>query len=117
MLVVHSATHHRHAYDVEIQHGQVVPALEIPARAQAIHDALAASGRHALTGPRAHGMAPLEAVHDPAMLRYLESCWADWAASGRTTPIVPETVLLHTYRDGMVDVREPRTPSGRIGYW
>ena len=117
MLVVHSATHHRHAYDVEIQHGQVVPALEIPARAQAIHDALAASGRHALTGPRAHGMAPLEAVHDPAMLRYLESCWADWAASGRTTPIVPETVLLHTYRDGMGDVREPRTPAGRIGYW
>ncbi len=117
MRVVHSALHRRHAYDVEIQHGRAVPALEIPARADAIRDALAASGRHALTGPRPFGMAPLEAVHDAAMLRYLEGCWEAWAAEGRTHPIVPETVLLHGYREGMGDVREPATPLGRIGYW
>jgi acetoin utilization deacetylase AcuC-like enzyme len=117
MLVVHSPAHRRHTYEIEIQHGQPVPALEVPARADAIHDALAASGRHALVGPRAFGMAPIEAVHDPAMLRYLATCWEEWVASGRTHPIVPETVLLHTYRDGMGPVREPVTPAGRIGYW
>jgi len=101
MLVVHSPVHARHAYAVEIQHGQPVPALEIPSRAEAIRAALAATGRHTMAGPRAYGMAPLEAVHEPAMLRYLASSWEDWLASGRTTPIVPETVLLHTYRDGM----------------
>ena len=117
MLVVHSPAHLQHRYDVEIQHGQTVPALEIPERATSILEALTAAGRHTLASPRAYGMAPLGAVHEPAMLRYLESCWQEWAATGRTHPIVPETVLLHTYRDGMGEVREPRTPAGRIGYW
>ena len=117
MRIVHSPLQSGHVYDVEIQFGQAVPALEVPARAEAILDALSVTGRHQVVGPRAYGMAPLEAVHDPAMLRYLETCWADWAATGRTQPIIPETLLLAAYREGMGPVRQPRTPKGAIGYW
>ena len=63
-------------------------------------------------------MAPLEAVHDPAMLRYLETCWADWVATGRTTPDRPRDASCCTATaTAWGEVREPRTPAGRIGYW
>jgi len=117
MLVVHSPLQSAHAYDAEIQHGQAVDALEVPARAASIQAALTAAGRHRMAAPHTYGLAPLEAVHDPAMLGYLETCWAEWSATGRTHPIVPDTLLLSGYREGMGPVREPRTPSGRIGYW
>jgi acetoin utilization deacetylase AcuC-like enzyme len=117
MLVVHSQIHLRHLPDLEISHGRPIPALEAPARAERIREALEADPRHRVMAPRSHGMAPLEAVHDPAMLRYLESCWTDWVASGRSGTIFPDTLLLDRYREGMGEVRPPRSPAGAIGYW
>ena len=117
MLVVHSADHARHAPLVEVSDGIPIPAYEIPARADAIVAALRAAG-HEIRPPDDHSAAPIEAVHAPAMVQYLESAWDEWTAASQPQPaIVPDTLLLDRYRGGMGKAPEPQSPCGRVGYW
>ncbi|MBA2570955.1 MAG: histone deacetylase family protein [Chloroflexi bacterium] len=117
MKVVHSEAHRAHTYAHEVTGGLPTRAWETVARAEAIRAALEAVG-HDLRAPADHDAAAITAVHDPAMLRYLETAWSDWRANGldRAT-IVPDTLPLAGYRAGMGAATEPASPCGRIGYW
>lgn len=117
MLAVWSGRHAGHDPQHEVQFGERIPIYEVPARAEAIRAALEADGGFSLVGPRDHGTGPIEAVHDPAMLRYLEEAWRDWEALGRGGELVPHTVLHPGLREGMGPAAEPSTPAGRIGFW
>ena len=118
MLVVHSQLQRGHDPASELSLGLLVPAYEVPGRADAIVAALTAEGGHTLVAPIEHGEAPILAVHDAAMLRYLERCWADWTAAGHAgQPIVPDTLPHERMRTGMGPAPEVRSASGAIGYW
>ena len=119
MRVVYSARHRLHAPGRELFHGRVWPAHEVPARAESIREALAADPVFTFAEPTGHGSAPLEAVHDPAMLRFLESAWGDAQSGHPAEELVPSTFLNPWLREGMDDgpVPEPPAPAGRLGRW
>jgi acetoin utilization deacetylase AcuC-like enzyme len=63
----------------EIWVGLPTEATEVPARVDRILDTLA---RPDLLLAEAHDDEILESIHDAALLRYLESAWGEWHASG-----------------------------------
>ena len=118
MRVVHSPEHRRHEPRHEVADGGAIGIYETPARAEAIREALEADGGFEVVEPTEHGTASITAVHDPAMLAYLETAWRDWLEAGEEADeIFPDTFPLPAYREGMGPGREPRSPRGRIGRW
>jgi acetoin utilization deacetylase AcuC-like enzyme len=117
MLVVHSPDHARHDPAVETILGVPTAALEHPRRAETILAGLEAEGRHEVVAPRDHGVDPILAVHDPAMVRFLETCWDRWHAAGHEGPLVGDTFLLARYRGAMGEAPEPSAVEGGYGYW
>jgi acetoin utilization deacetylase AcuC-like enzyme len=121
---VYDSRHLLHDPDLEVQYGIPLPIYEIPDRAEVIRRALASDDGFVATEPTDHGRDPIDAVHDPGLLRYLEHAWRDWRdwQAGqdvrRPVPaIVPDTVLHPSLRDGMGELPDPIAPIARIGRW
>ncbi len=81
MRVFASSAHRRHDPPAEVSGGPSIPAWEVPQRAEVILTAVREAG-HDIRMPRELGERPIVAVHDAAMLRYLESAWREWQAAG-----------------------------------
>ena len=89
--VVASDAHRAHDPPYELNEGRVVaPVYERAARGEALRGALAAAG-HPVLEPRAHPEAPLLAVHEAALLRFLERGHGDWRAAGGPEAMIPDT--------------------------
>jgi acetoin utilization deacetylase AcuC-like enzyme len=116
--VVYSPEHLHHAPQHEVSDGRAIELYETPARAESIRAALEADGGFELEEPSGHGHGPIEAVHDPEMIGFLEELWGDWVESGAGSPeIFPDTFPLPALREGMGPGPAPATPLGRIGAW
>ena len=92
--------------------GKLVPAPDLPSRAQTLESALQKVGLH-VTEPADQGTAPLQAVHAPHYLEYLEHAWPRWQAltdSGANTG--PEVMAnLSPYSGVPAGQRRPACPS------
>lgn len=117
MQVVHAPIHADHDPGHEVQAGRIVPALEIPARADAILAALRAEPRHRIVPPTPFGDAPLAAVHDPGLLAWLARAWEGWVAAGHPGPLIPDTFPLTRYHARMPEAERPDGAIGAAGYW
>jgi len=108
----------RHDPEVEIWAGMPGPATEVPERAEAIAAALAADPAFTAAEVREHGRAPVERVHDPALVGWLEGAWAECRELSPRREVIPDTVL-HPGLAGRE--REPGdpvwSPLARVGYW
>jgi acetoin utilization deacetylase AcuC-like enzyme len=71
----------RHDPGGEVWLGVRDPGTEVPARALALRDALAAAGAPLLAARR-HDDTVLRAVHDPALVDHLAGIWDEWSAAG-----------------------------------
>ena len=81
MKTVYSDRHRAQDGRAELIDGQLLPCFEKPERADLVLDAVRdrrASAR--CSSPTAHGRAPLERVHTPAFLDFLEQAWDEWMA-------------------------------------
>jgi len=80
-------TPHHRAHDVtrETWLGVPIPAHEVVERAERIRAALIADGGFEIVAPTEHGEAPILAVHDAGLVRFLEAAWPafEQRASGR----------------------------------
>jgi len=65
----------------EVWVGVHTPGTEVPERLEAIRTALAKAG-HRFVPATAHGVEPVLAVHDAALLDYLAEAYADWVDGG-----------------------------------
>jgi acetoin utilization deacetylase AcuC-like enzyme len=91
MPVVAGDAHRAHDPPYEVNYGEVVrPVYERVERAERIRDALAAAG-HPLVEPVPHGRAPVLAVHEPALVEFLEGAWPAWRAAGGPEVLIPDT--------------------------
>ncbi len=117
MRVVYSPEHRRHDPSMEVESGLAIPQRESPARAEIIRGALAGDERFCFEPPVTHGVSPIEAVHDPSMVAYLATAWAELQAAGEPPEPVPDTFLHVALRAGMGSPPEPTTAHGRFGYW
>src|SRR5437016_12875201 len=70
-----------HEPEAEVWVGVRTPPTEVPARALAIRQALGAAGAREVTAV-AHDDAALLTVHDPALVEFLRTAWAEWSAAG-----------------------------------
>jgi acetoin utilization deacetylase AcuC-like enzyme len=80
---------HDPAYEVDL--GLVRnPVYERVERGELLRDALAAAG-HPLTRPVDHGIGPVLAVHEPALVEFLDQAWRRWRAERGPEVLIPGT--------------------------
>jgi acetoin utilization deacetylase AcuC-like enzyme len=109
--VVWSDAHRGHVPGAEIWLGVRTPAVELPARADAVRAELARAG-HALVDATAHPDAALEAVHDRALLEFLAGAWREWAAADLPDdPGQPEVIPYLFAHPGLLGTISPALPA------
>jgi acetoin utilization deacetylase AcuC-like enzyme len=113
MKTVYNAAHAAHAATHEIFRGRLVPAFEIPARADYILQAVQGAGLGEVLAPVDHGRAPLERVHAPRYLRFVEGAHAEWQAAGGEGDAFPAVWPVRTLRSDV----EPESFAGRMGLY
>jgi acetoin utilization deacetylase AcuC-like enzyme len=118
MKVVHSDAHRAHDPPHEVIDGEVVDCFESPARADRIRDALLADDLFESVAPDAHGLGPIEAVHDPAYVAWLAGAWERWtAARPSTRAAVADTFASEAIRAGLGPGRPPASAVGSVGWY
>ena len=120
MIPVFASDRHRlHDPEQEIEASAFQPPFEHPHRAEAIHAALVADDRFAVTEPAASSdTAAIEAVHDPGLVRFLATAWSEYQRDVHPAhDVVPDVFALPGLRDGMAPATEPARVGARLGWW
>ena len=106
-----SDRHRLHDPEHEIEASRLQPPFEHPGRAEAIRAALAADERFVIVEPPRRGTEPIEAVHDPGLVRFLASAWEEYQREvGPTHDVIPDVFAMPGLRAGMGAGRgEPAT--------
>ncbi len=124
MRVVYTPSHLGHDITTETYMGQGVPANEVAERAEIIRRTLEADGGYEVVAPTEHGEAPITAVHDEGLLRFLEVAWHEVRRQQQTVPFLsadtyPNRAMFEGMSAEAIEslVREPEHVGGRAGYW
>lgn len=118
MLVVSSPRHRNHAPLAEIEASGLQPPFEHPGRADAIHHVLAADDRFEIVEPDRWGTEPIEAIHDPGLVRFLERAWDDYQkVHPETHDVVPDFFGLPGLMAGMGEFPGAPTIDVELGRW
>ena len=123
MKVVYSPAHLAHDTTHETVLGTSIPAYEVAERAEIIRTTLEADGGFDRTEPTEHGEAPILAVHEEGLVRFLEVAWAETRRQAVPRPfLIADTYPTWRLFEGMSEgfaarVREPQAAGGRAGYW
>lgn len=120
---VYSAAHKQHEVSHETFLGAAIPAHEVVARAENIRAALVADGGYELVEPAGHGLAPILAVHDEGLVRFLEAVAP--AMAGRrfaNDTLTADTFPVRAMFEGLskaavAAIPEPEAIEGRAGWW
>ncbi len=110
MRVWFSEHHRRHATDPVSFHGEPYP--EIPARVETIRAALLAEGGVEWVEPRDYGLGPLQAVHTPGLLEFLQTIYPTSRAMRQVIPFFQ----ADTFATRSARRRSPH-PWAQIGYY
>jgi acetoin utilization deacetylase AcuC-like enzyme len=118
MRWVATESHRLHDPAVEVWAGTPQGSTEVPARAEEIARCLAEDDAFEAAVPGDHGLAPVLAVHEAGLVRWLEEAWRECGPGSPSREIFPDTVLHPGLRAGMGRGREPAAaPFARLGYW
>ncbi|MET0460438.1 MAG: histone deacetylase family protein [Ilumatobacteraceae bacterium] len=91
--------------------------FEHPGRADVILAALAVDERFVIAEPARTGTAPIEAVHDAGLVRFLATAWDDYQREVRPVhDVVPDVFALPGLRTGMGPLVEPSAVAARLGW-
>ena len=118
MKVVYTPLHLLHDPQTGIEQSRLMSPWEHVGRGEAIHATLRDDTRFQLVAPTEWGTSPIAAVHDPGLLRFLSTAWAEYqVAAGPTADVVPDVFYRPALRHGMTEGREPVSVNGRLGWW
>ncbi len=119
MRVVHSPEHLRHDVRTQTILGAQVPANEVAERAEIIRTALEADGGFAFSDAVKHGADPITAVHDPGLLRFLETAWAEAVRQRHPHSFLAPEIIPNAAATAGISrgAREPTRIEGRAGHW
>jgi acetoin utilization deacetylase AcuC-like enzyme len=121
--VVYSPAHLAHDTVTETVMGAVIPANEVPERAERIRATLEADGGFAIEAPTEHGPDPILAVHDPGLVRFVDEAWPEARAQSIDRPnLIADTFPTFRMFEGMspeflASRPETRFAAGRAGWW
>lgn len=118
--VVWADAHRLHEPGTEVWVGVPIPAADVPARAEAIRDALIDAGAP-LVEAKAHPDDALVAVHDAGLVAFLREAWTTWEEAGLPRDPGQDRVVPYIFpHPGLVGAVEPREPTAawaRPGAW
>ena len=118
MKVVYTDVHKLHDPKTSIEQSAMVPPWEHVGRAEAIRATLAADDRFDFVSPSSWDTAPIEAVHDPGLVRFLSTAWDEYQeAVGPMADVMPDVFYRPAMRNAMSPGREPDSINGRLGWW
>lgn len=110
--------HRQHDAEVEVWAGVPAPSTEVGARAEAIASTLSGDPFFVAARTKEHGIDPIERVHNPAMVRWLEGAWNECRPFSKRREVIPDTIRHAGMVAGLVQGVEPiGSPFGRLGYW
>jgi acetoin utilization deacetylase AcuC-like enzyme len=116
--VVYTLRHRLHHPEQEFEHSRFQKPFEIPERVEMIQAALMGDSRYEFVAPQEWGTEHIAAVHDPGLIRFLETAWQDYQATHPyTRDVIPDVFALPGLRAGIGDLREPASIDARLGYW
>ena len=98
MKIIHSERHRAHRGEFEFWHGEFVPCYEKPERADFVLAAVTACGLGPVLEPEPFSLEPIERVHAPRYLRFLERAWGMWSALGHTRNALPDVWPIRGFR-------------------
>ena len=113
MKTIYNQHHAAHSATHEFFRGRLVPAFEVPARSDYVLKALQDAALGEVLAPADHGLAPLQRVHAPAYLRFVEGAHAEWLALGGEGDAFPAVWPIRSLR---ADV-EPKSFAARMGLY
>jgi len=113
MKTVYSPRHHGHAGNVELVAGAVVPAFEMPSRAEFIKARIGEVGLGPILEPATHDLATVKKVHAPAFIDFLPQAYPEWEKTGRSGTAMPFTWPTRGLRGDV----EPKTIDARLGFY
>ena len=123
--VVWSDSHRLHEPGGEVWVGVRTPGTELPARAEAIREALCAAGAP-LSAAEPHSDEVALALHDPRLCEYLAGAWDGWRRAGldrdpgqdRVVPyLFPHPGLLAGLPESGAAPPQPAAAAARAGRW
>jgi acetoin utilization deacetylase AcuC-like enzyme len=89
MQTVYSPRHAAHGGNLELMPGEIVPAFELPRRAEIVRARVEEVGLGPILPPEPHGLEAAGRVHAPDYLEFLARAWDLWTAAGRTGTAMP----------------------------
>ncbi|HYD62344.1 MAG TPA: histone deacetylase family protein [Noviherbaspirillum sp.] len=98
MDIIYSPDHHAHRGEFEIYRGELVPCFEKPERADYIYKAVTDHNIGPVSAPDSFPLTPIERVHAPRYLRFLERAWDSWTALGSTRDAIPAVWPIRGFR-------------------
>ncbi len=108
----------QHAPLVEIESSGFQDPFEHPGRADAIHEVLEADPNFDVVEPQRWGTAPIEAVHDPDLVKFLASAWASYQrVHPNTHDVVPDQFAMSALTQGMQGLRGNEHIDIELGKW
>lgn len=113
MRTILSPRHAAHAGNVELDAGAILPAYEMPSRAEIIKARIAEVGLGPITEPDEHGLATAIKVHDPAYLAFLPTVWPEWEKAGRGGTAMPYVFPTRGLRGDV----PPQAIEAKLGFY
>lgn len=114
MKTVYSPRHHGHAGTFELISGKLLPAFEMPSRAEFIRERVIEIGLGPIFAPGEHDLCTAARVHDPDFLAFLPTVYDRWLADGRDGTALPFSLPIHGLRN---DVPPTGSIDGMLGFY
>jgi len=115
---VWSPRHAGHDPEVELEESRLQPAFEHLGRAEAIRQVLAGAQGFVETPPTVWGLAPITAVHDAGLVRFLERAWSQYQQQvGAARHVTPDVFAPDDLWRGMGPGTEPPAVAAQLGWW
>ncbi|HUL64937.1 MAG TPA: histone deacetylase family protein [Burkholderiaceae bacterium] len=113
MKIIYSARHRVHHGEFESHAGRLVQCYEKPERADLVLAAVTACRIGPVLEPEPFPLTPIERVHAPRYLHFLEHAWEAWSALGNTREAFPDVWPIRGFRHDI----EPGDFIGQLGLY
>jgi len=113
MLTVYSEKHALRNAATELYGGKLVPPFECPVRAEHVLGRVREVGLGEIVAPREFGIDAITRIHDADFIRFLETCWDEWRATGYEGEAIPTCWPAR----GMQQERVPQHIDGKLGHY
>lgn len=117
MKTFYTACHTAHVPQEEFEAGRMTPAVEVPARVEAVRRRIADRKLGAIVEPTDYGLAPALRVHDSEFVAFLQTAHARWAQDHPGVDAIPSVFAPQVTGQRRREVMARDSTSARLGQY